>query len=251
MPKATNRPPQTPPVILEFAEENPVFTRHPHGMIAALNYIAAGLTAKESALALKAWMYENSVAVHVNQVDSTTLPGHLLLGLYDEEQLQTLLQAKVIVYQSRVIHIQQPIYVKGTPLTIESYLFYPEEERTEGVRQLFAEYGEIVQISTYKYGAGSVMRSSDFQFILDIPLHSPREIIIPRVAHILDCNIIFWWPGAEQFCSRCGGANHAVAKCYLGPSCPSWDFALGLPMWRLARCRLSTYTLSCSSIPSI
>ncbi|KAF9343230.1 hypothetical protein BGX34_007061, partial [Mortierella sp. NVP85] len=84
--------------------------------------------------------------------------------------------------------------------------------RAEAIEKLFGAYGKVVH-TTYHYWKGTdeaLMPS--FDFVLEVPGSTSKDLKLPRVANILGTNHLFSWSGAP-FCFKCGKDDHTKQNC--------------------------------------
>ncbi|KAF9534555.1 hypothetical protein EC957_001964, partial [Mortierella hygrophila] len=90
------------------------------------------------------------------------------------------------------------------------------EERQTALKELFKDKGNIVHFQ-FMYFANTDGLMGCMEFILDIPLSSPRDLMLPRVKYLdTECgyNVMFSWAG-NPFCFRCGHSDHIKMECPL------------------------------------
>jgi hypothetical protein len=109
--------------------------------------------------------------------------------------------------------LKSVVYSTGQRINIhtEHMQVSSPDDRTKAVEQVFGEYGEVIQTTIYWKGSRKELLPS-FDFVLDIPQHTSKDLMLPRVAVILGKNHLFTWSGTP-ICYKCGEDDHIKKHC--------------------------------------
>lgn len=132
----------------------------------------------------------------------------------DEDRMAALDQ-KTIAFTPSPLPILPTVLSKGRKITIRTdYIpIHRIAERRERLQELFAPFGNIIHIASQRHTVSKLNNQATI-FTLEVNKESPEDLLIPRVAPIKGCNVLFSWSGS-QFCFRCGSPDHLKVQCPL------------------------------------
>ncbi len=76
---------------------------------------------------------------------------------------------------------------------------------------IFGGYGDILHINDHVL-KGSKLLVASFDFILELPQGTSKDLMLPRVASVMGQNVLFMW-NSGPFCLRCGSDAHTKTTC--------------------------------------
>ena len=79
------------------------------------------------------------------------------------------------------------------------------------LQELYKEYGKIIHFSSLCNIKSKLNRAAT-RFVLEVRPDASEDMMIPRVAPVKGCNVLFAWSGSN-FCYRCGKGDHLKAQC--------------------------------------
>ncbi|KAF8924657.1 hypothetical protein BGZ58_001578 [Dissophora ornata] len=101
------------------------------------------------------------------------------------------------------------------PLVIDDYSLpvFPviRSVRHDLLHKLFKDCGKIIHFTTRCNNKSKLNRAYS-RFVLELLPEAPSDFLLPRVAAIKGCNVLFSWSGSN-FCYRCGKGDHLKAQC--------------------------------------
>ncbi|KAG0009406.1 hypothetical protein BGZ82_004044, partial [Podila clonocystis] len=198
-------------------ECNIVFTHIPDKFVVGIPYDKTSAPVNEVAEAIHA-VFPSPKAVGLDMHTR----GVAFLIFQNEHDRQEALAQKTIAFSPSPLSIFPTLLSKGRKVTIRTdYIpIHIIEERRECLQALFGPYGKIIHITSHHH-AISRLNNQATTFILEVQKDAPEDLMIPRVAAIKGCNVLFSWTGA-QFCFRCGLSDHIKIQC---PLPMSFDFS--------------------------
>lgn len=149
----------------------------------------------------------------------------LCLGFDSAEDLEKALNTQLIV-NNYVVPTFKALHSEGQQLRIRAHTMFglTIAQRQEAIKSLFKTYGNVVHFQFF-YMKGTNCLMPTVEFILDIPMSAPRDLVIPRIKFIGGHNVLFSWAG-NPFCFRCGFSDHLKTEC---PRPLTYNVATDLP----------------------
>ncbi|KAG0200259.1 hypothetical protein BGX33_011123, partial [Mortierella sp. NVP41] len=147
------------------------------------------------------------------------------IGFKSSEDLKEALDTPLVV-NNYTVPTFPALYSPGHRLQIRADFLGCSSiaERQEELKELFKPFGNIVHFQFFYFTNSDGLMGS-MEFILDIPLSSSRDLMLPRVKYLFGYNAMFSWAG-NPFCFRCGSSDHTKVEC---PRPHSYSIADDLP----------------------
>ena len=118
-----------------------------------------------------------------------------------------------LTLQKGELPVSRVIRSIGTRITISSdYIPIGDiQARHSLLQELFKDFGKIIHFSSL-CNTKSKLNRAPTRFVLEVRPDAPQDLMIPRVAAVKGCNVLFAWSGSH-FCFRCGKGDHLKAQC--------------------------------------
>ncbi|KAF8934177.1 hypothetical protein BGZ47_010468, partial [Haplosporangium gracile] len=190
-----------------LAQEQPErvwFTQHTNGHIAAIPYNPKTHLIDNVALTIA------NTFPHASCISVAT-PGVVLVCFDKPEELSAVVGSSMEC-QPSPLPILPTVYSCGSRIKIRAEETpVSTKDCKELANNVFGSFGKVILVKKH-YVAGTTVRLSSFDFILEIPHSASKDLLIPRVAAVDSVNVLFSWSGSK-FCYRCGEESHSKIQC--------------------------------------
>lgn len=190
------------------------FTTHYKGWAAVIEYSGKNVSEQE----VYQWVEKNIVDECMLHRYSEKLAGASMLAFNEEDRFKAFVDRKHIEIRGIRLDIIPAYYSTGRKLEIEIEKTNnaPYDVLQKELEDIFKDVGNIIYYQYTYRQAGTAIRFPNMKFILDIPRGFPKDLKIPRVAHLLGSNALFYWKHGGRLCFRCGEDSHVRADCPRG-----------------------------------
>ncbi|KAF9572950.1 hypothetical protein BGW38_008471 [Lunasporangiospora selenospora] len=138
-------------------------------------------------------------------------PGFVYVGFPSVELRQAALTKPRLECSPSPLPLFPVVFSAGTRIHIKAdrLPFFDSNKRLALLEDIFHPFGKILHTNSHFYGGRKL---SSMEFILEVPMGSSEDMLLPRVVSARGHNILFSWSGVP-FCFKCGEGTHTKIQC--------------------------------------
>ncbi|KAF9147951.1 mRNA-capping enzyme subunit beta [Linnemannia schmuckeri] len=142
---------------------------------------------------------------------SVATPGVVLVSFRNSEDLSAAVGSNMDC-QPSPLPVLPTVYSCGSRTNIRAEeIPVSTKDCKDFANRVFGFIGRVLLVNEH-YVTGTIPKLSSFNFILEIPYSTSKDLKIPRVAAVDFINVLFSWSGS-RFCYGCGEDSHTKIHC--------------------------------------